>query len=133
MPVNCGALPQTLIESLLFGHERGTFTGAHERQVGSIEAAHHGTIFLDEIGDLPRSAQASQLRFLKESTVMRVGSTREIRIDARVIAATHMDLRLSHHMAVHLDDALDRKIGNEVAQVDAPAKAVEDGIRHRWP
>ncbi len=93
VPVNCGALPQALIESLLFGHERGAFTGAHERQIGSIEAAHRGTIFLDEIGDLPRSAQASLLRFLQESTVMRVGSTREMRIDARVIAATHMDLR----------------------------------------
>lgn len=93
VPVNCGALPQALIESLLFGHERGSFTGAHERQIGSIEAAHHGTIFLDEIGDLPRAAQASLLRFLQESTVTRVGSTHELRIDARVIAATHMDLR----------------------------------------
>lgn len=93
VPVNCGALPQMLIESLLFGHEKGSFTGAHERQIGSIEAAHHGTIFLDEIGDLPRSAQASLLRFLQESTVVRVGATREIRIDARVIAATHMDLK----------------------------------------
>ncbi len=92
VPVNCGALPQALIESLLFGHERGSFTGAHERQIGSIEAADHGTIFLDEIGDLPRPAQASLLRFLQESTVTRVGSTRELRIDARVIAATHKDL-----------------------------------------
>ena len=92
VPVNCGALPQALIESLLFGHERGSFTGAHERQIGSIEAAHHGTIFLDEIGDLPRPAQASLLRFLQESTVTRVGSTHELRIDARVIAATHKDL-----------------------------------------
>ena len=93
IPVNCGALPQQLIESLLFGYEKGTFTGAHERQIGSIEAAHHGTIFLDEIGDLPRSAQASLLRFLQDSTLTRVGSTRELRIDARVIAATHKDLR----------------------------------------
>ena len=93
VPVNCGALPQMLIESLLFGHEKGSFTGAHERQIGSIEAAHKGSIFLDEIGDLPRSAQASLLRFLQESTVVRVGATREIRIDARVIAATHMDLK----------------------------------------
>jgi DNA-binding NtrC family response regulator len=90
--VNCGALPDLLIESLLFGHEKGAFTGAHDRQIGSIEAAHQGIFFLDEIGDLPRAAQASLLRFLQESTVVRVGSTRELRVDARVIAATHMDL-----------------------------------------
>ena len=93
IPVNCGALPDTLIESLLFGHEKGAFTGAHERRIGSIEAANNGTTFLDEIGDLPRTAQASLLRFLQESTVVRLGSTREMRIDTRVIAATHMDLR----------------------------------------
>ncbi len=93
VPVNCGAMPQPLIESLLFGHEKGAFTGAHERQIGSIEAAHNGTIFLDEIGDLPLSAQSSLLRFLQESTIMRVGSTRELRIDTRVIAATHVELR----------------------------------------
>ncbi len=92
VPVNCAALPDQLIESLLFGHEKGSFTGAHERRIGSIEAANNGTIFLDEIGDLPRAAQASLLRFLQESTVVRIGSTREIRVDTRVIAATHMDL-----------------------------------------
>jgi two-component system, NtrC family, response regulator HydG len=91
--VNCGALPQQLTESVLFGHEKGAFTGAHERQIGSIEAAARGTIFLDEIGDLPLPAQASLLRFLQESTIVRIGSTRELRIDARVIAATHMNLR----------------------------------------
>jgi DNA-binding NtrC family response regulator len=92
VPVNCGALPDNLIESLLFGHEKGAFTGAHERRIGCIEAANNGTIFLDEIGDLPRAAQASLLRFLQESTVVRVGSTRELQLDTRVIAATHMDL-----------------------------------------
>ena len=93
IPVNCGAMPEPLVESLLFGHEKGAFTGASERSIGSIEAAGGGTIFLDEIGDLPRPAQASLLRFLQESTVTRIGSTREIRIDTRIIAATHMDLR----------------------------------------
>jgi len=92
VPVNCGALPANLVESLLFGHERGAFTGAHERYIGSIESANRGTIFLDEIGDLPLAAQASLLRFLQESTVVRVGSTRSLTIDARVIAATHRDL-----------------------------------------
>jgi DNA-binding NtrC family response regulator len=92
VPVNCGAIPEQLIGSLLFGHEKGAFTGAHEKQIGSIEAANAGTIFLDEIGDLPLGAQVSLLRFLQESTVVRVGSTRTLAIDARVIAATHMDL-----------------------------------------
>jgi DNA-binding NtrC family response regulator len=93
VPVNCGALPESLIESLLFGHERGAFTGAHERRVGCIEAANRGTLFLDEIADLPLPAQASLLRFLQESTVVRVGSTRPLQIDTRVLAATHTDLR----------------------------------------
>ncbi|MDB6084857.1 MAG: two-component, sigma-54 specific, transcriptional regulator, Fis family, partial [Gammaproteobacteria bacterium] len=92
IPVNCGAIPEPLIGSLLFGHEKGAFTGAHEKQIGSIEAANTGTIFLDEIGDLPLGAQVSLLRFLQESTVVRVGSTRTLAIDARVIAATHWDL-----------------------------------------
>jgi DNA-binding NtrC family response regulator len=92
VPINCGAIPETLIETLLFGHEKGAFTGAHDKHIGSIEAANGGTIFLDEIGDLPLSAQASLLRFLQESTVVRVGSTHAMRIDARIIAATHVDL-----------------------------------------
>lgn len=92
IPVNCGAIPEPLIGSLLFGHEKGAFTGAHEKQIGSIEAANTGTIFLDEVGDLPLGAQVSLLRFLQESTVVRVGSTRTLPIDARVVAATHLDL-----------------------------------------
>ena len=92
IPVNCGAIPETLIASLLFGHEKGAFTGAYGKQIGSIEAANGGTIFLDEIGDLPLTAQASLLRFLQESTVVRIGSTRTLHIDARIIAATHVDL-----------------------------------------
>ncbi len=93
IPVNCGAIPESLIGSLLFGHEKGSFTGAHEKQIGSIEAADGGTILLDEIGDLPLVAQASLLRFLQESTVVRIGSTRTLRMDVRIIAATHVDLR----------------------------------------
>ncbi|HRO61613.1 MAG TPA: sigma-54 dependent transcriptional regulator, partial [Burkholderiaceae bacterium] len=92
VPVNCGAIPATLIQSQLFGHEKGAFTGAHQRQIGSLEAANGGTIFLDEIGDLPLESQASLLRFLQESTIVRVGSTKTIAIDARVVAATHVDL-----------------------------------------
>lgn len=92
VPVNCGAIPPALIQSQLFGHEKGAFTGAHQRQTGSLEAANGGTIFLDEIGDLPLESQASLLRFLQESTIVRVGSTKTIAIDARVVAATHVDL-----------------------------------------
>jgi DNA-binding NtrC family response regulator len=90
--VNCGALPTSLVQSELFGHEKGAFTGAHQRNAGSIEAASGGTIFLDEIGDLPLESQASLLRFLQEKTIVRVGSTVPLRIDARVIAASHVDL-----------------------------------------
>jgi DNA-binding NtrC family response regulator len=91
--VNCGELPEHLIQSALFGHERGAFTGAHQRRVGSIEAAGGGVIFLDEIGDLQLELQANLLRFLQEKTIMRIGSTRRIPVDVRVIAATHVDLR----------------------------------------
>lgn len=90
--VNCGALPTNLVQSELFGHERGSFTGAHQRKIGSIEAASGGTVFLDEVGDLPLESQASLLRFLQEKTIVRVGSTRPVSVDARVVAATHVDL-----------------------------------------
>ncbi len=92
IPVNCGALPVNLVQSELFGYERGAFTGASHRRAGSIEAASGGTIFLDEIGDLPMESQASLLRFLQERTITRVGATQSVRVDARVIAATHVDL-----------------------------------------
>ncbi len=90
--MNCGAIPPSLIHSELFGYERGAFTGAVQRKIGSIEAADHGVLFLDEIGDLPLDLQASLLRFLQEKTVTRVGSTERVRVDVRVIAATHVDL-----------------------------------------
>jgi len=90
--VNCAALPATLIQSELFGHEKGAFTGAVQRKIGRIEAANGGTLFLDEIGDLSRDLQVNLLRFLQESTIQRVGSSKPIPVDARVIAATHVDL-----------------------------------------
>jgi DNA-binding NtrC family response regulator len=117
VPVNCGAIPEQLIGSLLFGHEKGAFTGAHEKQIGSIEAANTGTIFLDEIGDLPLGAQVSLLRFLQESTVVRVGSTRTLPIDARVIAATHLDLEAAMRAGRFREDLFYRL---NVLQVEVP-------------
>jgi transcriptional regulator with GAF, ATPase, and Fis domain len=90
--VNCAALPAGLIESELFGHERGAFTGALVRKIGRFELADGGTIFLDEIGDLPPDLQAKLLRVLQEGEFERVGSTSTLKVDVRVIAATHRDL-----------------------------------------
>ncbi len=91
--VNCGAIPRDLVESELFGHERGAFTGAHERRIGRFEAAHRGTLLLDEIGELPADVQVKLLRALQERVVQRVGSSDEVAVDVRVIAATHRDLK----------------------------------------
>ncbi len=93
LAVNCSAIPATLVESEFFGHERGAFTDARESRPGKFESAHRGTIFLDEIGDLPLDAQAKLLRTLQERTVTRLGSSTPIAVDVRVIAATHRDLR----------------------------------------
>jgi formate hydrogenlyase transcriptional activator len=90
--VDCGALPPSLIESQLFGRERGAFTGAYASQAGRFELADGGTIFLDEIGELPRDLQPKLLRVLQEGQLERLGSTRTVNIDVRVIAATNRDL-----------------------------------------
>jgi len=90
--VNCAALPPTLIHSELFGHEKGAFTGAHQRKIGFIEKAQGGTLFLDEMGDLPLDLQTNLLRFLQEQTIERVGGCEPIKVDARIIAATNVDL-----------------------------------------
>src|SRR5882757_9768015 len=90
--VNCAAIPEELIESELFGHEKGSFTGATEKQVGKFEQADRGTIFLDEVGDMSAKTQAKVLRVLQEGEVERLGSARTIKVDVRVIAATNKDL-----------------------------------------
>ncbi|HEY4052394.1 MAG TPA: sigma-54 dependent transcriptional regulator [Terriglobales bacterium] len=95
--LNCAAVPAELIESELFGHEKGSFTGAAMRHVGKFEQADHGTLFLDEIGDMPLLMQAKLLRVLEESEVERIGTTKPTRVDVRVIVATHRNLEALVH------------------------------------
>ena len=121
--VNCAAIPAELIESELFGHEKGSFTGAIKQRIGKFEQAHRGTLFLDEVGDMSLSAQAKVLRALQENKVTRVGGDRAIKVDVRVVAATNKDLRqrieegafredLYHRLSVilaHLPPVRDRR------------------------
>ena len=93
--VNCTSIPETLVESEMFGHERGAFTGAEARRIGRFEQAHKGTIFLDEIGDMTLPTQAKLLRVLQEKSIQRVGGREPISIDVRIIAATHRDLKIA--------------------------------------
>ncbi|WNW01724.1 sigma-54 dependent transcriptional regulator [Tenacibaculum sp. HL-MS23] len=91
--VNCAAIPSELIESELFGHVKGSFTGANKDRAGKFEAANGGTIFLDEIGDMSLSAQAKVLRALQENKIQRVGSDKDIKVNVRIVAATNKDLK----------------------------------------
>jgi two-component system NtrC family response regulator len=91
--INCAAIPENLLETELFGHEKGAFTGATKTTLGKIETANGGTLMLDEIGDLPMSLQAKLLRFLQERTIERVGGRQEIAVDVRVVCATHQNLK----------------------------------------
>ena len=91
--INCGAIPETLLESELFGHEKGAFTGAHVQRKGRIESANAGTLFLDEIGEIPLALQVKLLRFLQEQTIERIGGRQSIQINTRVVAATNVDLK----------------------------------------
>lgn len=162
LAVNCSAIPEHLLESELFGHERGAFTGADRRHIGRFEQAHRGTLFLDEIGDMNANLQTKLLRVLQEQSIHRVGGSEPVPVDVRVIAATHRDLeaalqertfredlyyRLSV-MTIHLppldqrtEDIPDlvrhflRKHGPEVG-MDSPsiqAEAIEFLRQQRWP
>ncbi len=92
VPVHCGALSAELLESELFGHLKGSFTGAHRDQPGLVETAHHGTLFLDEVGEMPMAMQVKLLRFLQEGTFVPVGGRVQKRVDVRILAATHRDI-----------------------------------------
>jgi two-component system nitrogen regulation response regulator NtrX len=102
--VNCAAIPEELIESELFGHEKGSFTGATEKQIGKFEQADRGTIFLDEVGDMSAKTQAKVLRVLQEGEVERLGSARTIKVDVRVIAATNKDLEVEIEKGTFRED-----------------------------
>src|ERR671922_396560 len=102
--VNCAAIPEELIESELFGHEKGSFTGATEKQIGKFELADRGTIFLDEVGDMSAKTQAKVLRVLQEQEVERLGSARTIKVDVRVIAATNKNLEQEIEKGEFRDD-----------------------------
>jgi two-component system NtrC family response regulator len=90
--INCGAIPENLLESELFGHEKGAFTGATDRQTGKFEQADHGTVFLDEVGELPLHLQVKLLRCLQEGTIERLGAGKPLQLDVRIVAATNTDL-----------------------------------------
>ena len=92
IPINCGAIPENLLEAELFGHEKGAFTGAHSRIQGKVEYADGGTLFLDEIGEMPATLQVKLLRFLQDKVIQRVGGREDIHVDARIVAATNSDI-----------------------------------------
>jgi len=117
VPVNVSAIAENLVESTLFGHERGAFTGADRRRDGLFRAAHGGTLFLDEIGELPLPVQATLLRAVETKVVMPVGSDREIQVDIRVVSASHRDLSAMTRMGAFREDLLYRL---SVVRLDVP-------------
>ena len=118
IPINCSAIPENLIESELFGHEKGTFTGAHAQRKGRFEMAEGGTLFLDEIGDLPLTLQVKLLRFLQEKKIERVGGREQIEVDTRVLAATNRDLEEAMKNATFREDLYYRL---NVVKISLPA------------
>ncbi|HEY3257588.1 MAG TPA: sigma-54 dependent transcriptional regulator, partial [Gemmatimonadaceae bacterium] len=102
--VNCAAIPRDLVESEMFGHEKGAFTGATQTRIGRFELAHTGTLFLDEIGDLSADAQAKLLRAIEAKEIQRVGGNRPVKVDVRIIAATNHDLARAVHEGKFRED-----------------------------
>jgi transcriptional regulator with GAF, ATPase, and Fis domain len=160
--INCAAIPDNLLESELFGHERGAFTDAHARKLGHFEQAHRGTIFLDEIGEMNPATQAKILRVLEQGTLTRVGGSEPIEIDVRVIAATNRDLQQAMRdgtfrpdlffrlnvVAIHLPPLRERRadlplfirhfLTQKAAELGVPEKgftpaALDRLLNYRWP
>jgi two-component system NtrC family response regulator len=122
--INCAAIPENLLESELFGYEKGAYTGAAKQTIGKVEMAHEGTLFLDEIGDLPVSLQAKLLRFLQERVIERVGGRREVPVDVRVVCATHQTLK-DHIVAGKFREDLYYRLAEIV--VDIPPLRARNG------
>jgi DNA-binding NtrC family response regulator len=146
--LNCAAIPEALLEAELFGHTRGAFTGAVQARTGRIEAAHGGTLFLDEIGEMPIGLQAKMLRFLENGEIQRVGDNEAVRVNVRVVAATHQDLEaranagefrldLYHRLAVFPIAALSEHflalMGRTSPRKTLSAEALDKLYGHDWP
>lgn len=114
VPINCGAIPENLLESELFGHRRGAFTGADSDQPGAVEMARNGTLFLDEVGELPAALQVKLLRFLQSGEIQPVGSKHRIQVPVRVVAATHRNLRIEAREGHFREDVYYRIAGYEI-------------------
>ena len=126
--INCAAIPETLLESELFGHERGAFTGATAQRIGRFEQANHGTIFLDEIGDMTPGTQVKLLRVLQEKCLQRLGGRETIPVDVRVLAATHHDLETAIRQKLFREDLYYRL---NVVVITLPAAAPAQGGHSR--
>ena len=132
----CASLPETLLESELFGHERGAFTGAERRKLGYFEAATGGTLFLDELGEMPLGLQAKLLRVLERRAIIRVGGTAEIGVDVRVVAATHRDLEDEIKRGRFREDLFFRISGFTLVVPplrDRPRTRADHRARRGWP
>ncbi|MCU0947910.1 MAG: sigma 54-interacting transcriptional regulator, partial [Porphyrobacter sp.] len=125
--INCAAIPENLLESELFGHEKGAFTGAVKTTEGKIESAHGGTLFLDEVGDIPLPLQVKLLRFLQERTIERIGGRRAIAVNTRIVCATHQDLERMIGEGTFREDLFYR-LAEIVVRIPALAERAGDAV-----